>query len=71
MYMQHIKIFKVLILYSNDFILDFEKLPLSLQLGFFFKEFRGKKKAPKILKIGKIRTIFGFGMTCKVVKIAK
>ena len=38
---------------SSDFILDFGKLTFSLPLGIFFK----------INKIGKIKTIFGLGMT--------
>ena len=45
----------------SDFIWVFGKLPFPLHLEIFFKEFG--KKIPKIHKIGKIKTIFGLGMT--------
>ena len=45
----------------SDFILDFGKLPFSLHLGKFFIHFG--KIITKIHKIGKIKTIFGLGMT--------
>ena len=46
---------------DSDFILDFGKLPFSLHLGKNFMHFG--KIITKIHKIGKIKTIFGFGMT--------
>ena len=46
---------------SSDFILDFGKLPFSLNLGKMFIHFG--KIITKIHKIGKIKTIFGLGMT--------
>ena len=45
----------------SDFILDFGMLPFSLHLGKFVIHFG--KILTKIHKIGKIKTIFGFGMT--------
>ena len=45
----------------SDFILDFGKLPFSLHLGKTFMHFG--KIITKIHKIGKIKTIFGLGMT--------
>ena len=56
-----------LVLYSredvsfSDFIWDFGKLPFPEYLGIFFIKF-GKISA-KIHEIGKIKTIFGLGMT--------
>ena len=46
---------------GSDFILDFGKLPFFLHLGKFFIHFG--KIITKIHKIGKIKTIFGLGMT--------
>ena len=45
----------------SDFILDFGKLPFSLHLGKIFIHFG--KIITNIHKIGKIKTIFGLGMT--------
>ena len=50
-----------LLLKVSDFILDFGKLPFSLHLGKCFIHFG--KKITKIHKIGKIKSIFGLGMT--------
>ena len=44
-----------------DFIWDFGKLPIPLHLGNFVILFW--EKIPNIDKIGKIKTIFGLGMT--------
>ena len=45
----------------SDFIWDFRKLPFSLHLGKYFIKI-GKISA-KIHEIGKIKAIFGLGMT--------
>ena len=60
------------VLPTSDFTLDFEKLPFSLYLGKLFIHFG--KIITKIHKVGKIKTIFGLGMTRipnKKVKISK
>ena len=46
---------------ASVFILDFGKLPFPLHLGIFFIKI-GKISA-KIHEIGKIKAIFGLGMT--------
>ena len=46
---------------SSDFIWDFGKLPFPTHLGKYFIKI-GKIRA-KIHEIGKIKTIFGLGMT--------
>ena len=47
--------------YSSDFIWDFRKLPFSPHLGKYFIKVR--KISAKIHEIGKIKAIFGLGMT--------
>ena len=47
--------------YLSDFIWDFGKLPLPTHLGKYFIKI-GKIRA-KIHEIGKIKAIFGLGMT--------
>ena len=47
--------------YDSDFIWDFGKLPLPTHLGKYFIKI-GKIRA-KIHEIGKIKAIFGLGMT--------
>ena len=55
---------------SSDFIWDFGKLPFPEHLGKYFIKI-GKISA-KIHEIGKIKAIFGLGMTpYKAVKMAK
>ena len=49
------------ITHGSDFILVFGKLPFSLHSGKCFIHFG--KKITKIHKIGKIKSIFGLGMT--------
>ena len=49
------------LLYISDFIWDFGKLPFPSYLGKYFLKI-GKISA-KILEIGKIKAIFGLGMT--------
>ena len=48
-------------IYISDFIWDFRKLPFSAHLGKYFTKI-GKISA-KIHEIGKIKAIFGLGMT--------
>ena len=52
---------QVNIIERSDFILDFGKLPFSLHLGKILVHFG--KIFTKIHIIGKIKTIFGLGMT--------
>ena len=47
---------------ASDFIWDFGKLPFPEHLGKYFIKI-GKISAIKIHKIGKIKAIFGLGMT--------
>ena len=49
------------VLYTSDFIWDFGKLPFPTHLGKYFIKI-GKIRA-KIHEIGKIKAIFGLGMT--------
>ena len=63
MYILHVSIcFKLhIIIHASDFIWDFGKLPFPTHLGKYFIKI-GKIRA-KIHEIGKIKAIFGLGMT--------
>ena len=48
-------------MHASDFIWDFVKLPFPADLGKYI--IKNGKRSTKIHEIGKIKTIFGLGMT--------
>ena len=54
-------VLNIVLLASSDFIWDFGKLPVPSHLGKYF--IKSGKISAKIHEIGKIKAIFGLGMT--------